>query len=398
MTPEETWGARPERRRRSTRHAPMLVNGRPADLQPLSAIDLKAWAREAVPERRWIVPGMIPERNVTLLGGDGGMGKSLLALQLAVACALGGRPWIGQPTRACRVLGYLCEDDRDELHRRLAPVLRHYGAGFSDIAGELTLVSAVGSDNLLLAFPSPYEAGEPTPLYHRIRETALSAGARLVLLDSLHDLFGGNENDRRHARQFVSELRQIALAIDGAVVLTAHPSKDGRLTGSGEAGSTAWNNAVRSRLYLTARRSEEAEAGAEADTRELKTMKANYAAAGGMTRLRWQDGVFMAETGRRARGILDRIELDNRVLAEMRAMIEQGAELAYNFQSPRAFVNAIRKRADFRAYNQATMLAAQARLIESGRARVVTIGPPSRARACIRPIDTTYHGEKGSAA
>src|SRR5690606_1948630 len=48
-----------------------------------------------VPPRNWLVPGTIPSGTVTLLTGDGGTGKSLLALQLATACALGKR-WLGK--------------------------------------------------------------------------------------------------------------------------------------------------------------------------------------------------------------------------------------------------------------------------------------------------------------
>ena len=43
-----------------------------------------------VPAREWHVPGLVPARTVTLLGGDGGTGKSLLAMQLAAATAVGG--------------------------------------------------------------------------------------------------------------------------------------------------------------------------------------------------------------------------------------------------------------------------------------------------------------------
>ena len=42
-----------------------------------------------VPPRQWLVPDLVPHRTVTILGGDGGTGKSLLALQLAISCALG---------------------------------------------------------------------------------------------------------------------------------------------------------------------------------------------------------------------------------------------------------------------------------------------------------------------
>jgi RecA-family ATPase len=150
----------------------------------------------------------------------------------------------------------------------------------------------VGEDNLLIEFPNQYEGGRPTALYHRIRDQAIEIGAELVILDSLHDLFGGNENVRSHAREFVGELRQIAMETHGAVLLTAHPSVAGRNTGTGESGSTAWNNAVGSRLYLTEQKSDDTGTPGERDYRELKTMKSNYGPKGGSIRLKWVDGVF----------------------------------------------------------------------------------------------------------
>lgn len=44
--------------------------------------------------REWLVPDLIPSGTVTLLGGDGGTGKSLLALQLAVSVATDSA-WLG---------------------------------------------------------------------------------------------------------------------------------------------------------------------------------------------------------------------------------------------------------------------------------------------------------------
>ena len=57
--------------------------------EPLKIIDPTAWQNQPVPERQWLVPGLIPLHNVTLLAGDGGLGKSILAMQLMAACALG---------------------------------------------------------------------------------------------------------------------------------------------------------------------------------------------------------------------------------------------------------------------------------------------------------------------
>jgi hypothetical protein len=52
------------------------------------------WEGLPIPPREWIVPGYIPHKTVTLLSGDGSVGKSLLALQLAAGRALA-REWIG---------------------------------------------------------------------------------------------------------------------------------------------------------------------------------------------------------------------------------------------------------------------------------------------------------------
>jgi hypothetical protein len=72
--------------------------------------------------RQWHVAEIIPARTVTLFGGDGGTGKSLAALQLAVGTVLG-RAWFGvaiqQPGGA---LFLTAEDDLDEVHRRLADI------------------------------------------------------------------------------------------------------------------------------------------------------------------------------------------------------------------------------------------------------------------------------------
>jgi len=112
------------------------------------------------------------------------------------------------------------------------------------------------------------------------------------VLDTLADVFSGNEVDRNQPRAFIRELRRLALRIQGAVILTQHPSVAGLASGTGSSGSTGWNNSVRSRLYLTTPKTK---AGEEASPNErlLKTMKNNHAAAGGKIKLKWQHGVFV---------------------------------------------------------------------------------------------------------
>ena len=56
----------------------------------LNLINAADFEGQPIPEREWHVSDLIPAGIVTMLGGDGGAGKSLLAMQLAVATALPG--------------------------------------------------------------------------------------------------------------------------------------------------------------------------------------------------------------------------------------------------------------------------------------------------------------------
>ena len=109
---------------------------------------------------------------------------------------------------------------------------------------------------------------------------------KILIIDTLADTFGGNENVRPEVRKFVANcLGGIAKEVGCAVLVTGHPSRAGLQTGSGDSGSTAWHNSVRSRLYLDNSHNN--------DERVLKRMKSNYASMeDSEIQLRWNEGVF----------------------------------------------------------------------------------------------------------
>ena len=216
--------------------APAWDHTSPDYISPrLKTIDPLGFQGKPTPARKWIVPGWIPQGAVTILGGDGGIGKTLVEMQLTTSCATG-KPWLGQPAMACRVLSVFCEDDADELQRRQDAINRHYGVEFGDLEN-MQWVSRVGDDAIMMRFE--YDKGEPTEFFQQVHDTAQDFGAQLIVLDALHDVFGGNENARSQARQFINLLRSLAMDCDGAVVLTAHPSLTGLSSGTGLSGSTA---------------------------------------------------------------------------------------------------------------------------------------------------------------
>jgi hypothetical protein len=244
------------------------------------------------PPRRWIVPQWIPYGVVTGLYGDGGVGKSLLAQQLQTGTALG-TTWIGLPIEQIVSLGVYCEDDEDELRRRQRDINAACAVDLDKLDKKLWM-PRLGEDNVLMTF-ARRGMGELTKFHGAVLAAALDLKARLVIIDTVADTFGGNENDRGQVRQFVQRaLGSLARKIDGAVVCLAHPSRAGLASGDGDSGSTGWSNAFRSRLYLSRVETERGEV-ADFDARMLDRRKANYAARGDQIRLRWRNGVIFPD-------------------------------------------------------------------------------------------------------
>jgi RecA-family ATPase len=210
-------------------------------------IDPAEWEGLPIPDRETIVPDYIPHKTITLFSGDGGTGKSILSLQLGVARAIA-REWIGLMPKFGKTLILSCEDDADEMWRRLDDIRKFYNASFRDIGEGLRLIDNVGEDSIL----GMLRKGQimPTQIYHALDEYMAEWQPSLTVIDVLADVFGGQENDRPQARQFIGLLKKLARKHASGFLLLSHPSLTGMNTGTGTSGTTGWNNSVRSRLYF----------------------------------------------------------------------------------------------------------------------------------------------------
>jgi AAA domain len=94
-------------------------NGQPPRVETFSAADLM---KMDLPEQRWAVDGVLVE-GFTLLAGRPKLGKSWLALNLALAVATGGTALGSIPVEAGDVLFLALEDTRRRLKDRLAKLL-----------------------------------------------------------------------------------------------------------------------------------------------------------------------------------------------------------------------------------------------------------------------------------
>ena len=354
--------------------AEAIIAGAANDNRPvgLSFVDPSRWAGKPVPEREWFIEGVVPAGTVTLLSGDGGVGKSLLALQLAAATALGAS-MAGFRPRAGRAMVIAAEDEEGELHRRLADIVAHHGKSLADL-GDLRLYPMADRD-ALLASPDRTGAMEATPLWKFFAVDARAFRPSLVVLDTCADLFGGDEIRRSQVRQFVAMLRALAIETGAAVILLSHPSVAGMTAGTGTSGSTAWSNSVRSRLYM------DRDPDRDPAARRLRVMKANYGLTGEEFGLRWENGVFVAGPTANC-PLVAKVEAEHvdRIFVDLlRKLTRQGqylgSALARNYAP-----SVMAAHPDAAGVTKARFEAAMNRLLETDSIRVVEEGPPSRRR------------------
>lgn len=280
------------------------------------------------PEREFVVEGWLAKGTVTSLVGPGGGGKTLLAQQLQIATAAG-KSWLGMPTNQCKSLAFYCEDDADELHRRCRAICHHYDI-FPRNLGLARWQGRFGLQNLMMTFDG--SAGETTSFFDFIAKAMQVTEAELLILDNVAQLFGGNENDRSAATQFVNALGRIAVNFNVAVLLLAHPGKSETGLTSQYSGSTAWDAAVRCRWLLSRLKPENGQSAKElSDYRALTKMKANYSSIGDEITLKWTGGAFATESTATAADAVSRIEAatqeredDARFLDALDALTNQG--------------------------------------------------------------------------
>lgn len=255
----------------------------------LPSIPAEELAAASPPPREWIIESWLPLGEITSLYGGGGNGKSLLALQLANAVSTG-NDFLGLPVATqLPVLAVFCEDQQDEVHRRLHDVLAAQSPTEqlfpkpptkfllwprAGLTNDLARLSDHGND----VVPGPFRATLEAEL------KTMPPGPKLVILDTLSDIYLGDENTRALVNKFVKTiLGSLVKEFELTLLLVAHPSKTTAV--GGYSGSTAWENAVRNRLGFFPHEHLE-------DIMVLKRMKSNYAKRGEEICMEWQNGAF----------------------------------------------------------------------------------------------------------
>jgi RecA-family ATPase len=195
-----------------------------------SKVDINRLLDTPPPPRQWIVRDRLPLNIVGLLAAAGSTGKSMAVLQLAVAVC-SGTNWLGMPIeRSGGVLIVSAEDDRDEIHRRLHPILHHYewqlgGAAVRELVRtRLNVFDRVGLDNRLTKKTG--DGLSTTPIADLVAAIASElTDVVLIVLDPLSRFDGGEPNDNSDATRLIEAAEHIRTLTGATVLLPHHVAK-----------------------------------------------------------------------------------------------------------------------------------------------------------------------------
>lgn len=171
------------------------------------------------PKPEWLIEGLLQGSGVLVLAGQGGIGKSFLALDWSAHLATG-RRWHGRTTKRARVV-YVAAEGAEFFHDRLDAWEVHN--------------RALVPDEGLLFVDSGFNLSDAAAVAH-MRDLVAREAFDLIVLDTLSQLSAvESENDNAQLAAVIRQARAIREARPGASVLIVHhvnKSERGRVRGA----------------------------------------------------------------------------------------------------------------------------------------------------------------------
>lgn len=252
---------------------------------------LLTFSNDLPPPRDFVIGDLILAAKSALLAGLGGVSKSQLLLQMAI-CTVSGLPFMRRVTTECAALLLFGEEDAEELSRRvnaIAKVMRLSAEQLGLVQKRLRAFPMVGLDTRLTKpLAGALEgSGFAQEIIAAAKELEAECGlpVRLIGLDHLGLIHGGDFNAREDAVQTMRQVNYIAQETGAATIVLAHSPKASISKDAADAADVAGSAGFvdQSRGVYILRTMDDAEGkqyGIDPDQRKnyvaLRNVKANY--------------------------------------------------------------------------------------------------------------------------
>ncbi len=210
-----------------------------------TCMHIKYLMNQDLGEQKFVVESIIPVGDATLLSADGGQGKTTMTLQIALAVAAG-KAIFNLKTIQGSTLFVTAEDSLLTVQRRLRAAAKEAGI---DPAKVPMWIHDIRESPTLFGPSSEGGGCETTDAYDELVKVCMAIRPSLIVIDNISICYAGPSADKNAVHRFVQHMNDLVRPWGGAVVLLGHISKSENNT-STYADSVAWNNSVRSRLFL----------------------------------------------------------------------------------------------------------------------------------------------------
>lgn len=187
------------------------------------------------PERDWVWEGILPSGGLSLIVAKPKIGKTTLALQLAVAVSRG-ETFLGRKTRRAAVIFLALEEHRDEVQKSL----KKLG------------VTEESDEPLFLHFGTA-----PANAMQEIEPLIREKGAKFLVIDILQKFCRVKDlNDYSQVTRTLEPLMSVGRKLDCQISLTHHAGKADREDGDDILGSTGLLGGVDTSIHIKKRNKE----------------------------------------------------------------------------------------------------------------------------------------------
>ena len=196
------------------------------DVEPEEIKDLEVFehtGKEVIEPRRWVIPGWMMEKCLTILAGQPGIGKTII-LHMLAWCLATGVGFFGKPIfRTGNVLIIAAEETINEINLRLKAIQQFLG-------GELTThkIYKRGLEQDLKLIKFKKDSAVKTAQYHQLEKLIKDKNIKHIILDPLINFQSGSydENSNQNMEEYIKNtLIPLTFLNEGTLIAGHHTNK-----------------------------------------------------------------------------------------------------------------------------------------------------------------------------